>query len=290
MVGVGARTSRFWRIARAIVGAPGPWRVEQVRFELRRSLQVGGRRWVCSSLLGCVERPPRDGRSGALVANAHVHVWPPRGAARRRPELAPLLQAERERFAARGWGVSWEPGSGRFGWAVRPLAGDLGPLLVERDFLRGAFTSGEAFSPGATPLLPASMAGALEAFRGGAWGPSALVLARRGLPAPEPGGTIDLELRLLGPPPERRASSRPLRLEAALTLLLPEAARAELPRLRKGAWLRRLVASARRAGYRGRWHIPPQGQIFLQLSARSAPGLARLRGQQRLLERLAAGG
>jgi hypothetical protein len=281
----------FWRIAGALVAAPGPWRVELLRFELRRAHDVERRRWVCSSLLGCVERPARGGGPAAFVANAHVHVWPPRAspASPRSSAGEPWLRAELERFTARGWGVSWDPSSGRFGWVARPLTGDLGPLLAERDFLDGAF--GDAAERGQTgPAGRPSMAGALEAFRDGDWIPSALVLARRGLPATEGGATIDLEIRLLGPPAERRRSDRPLRAEASLTLLLPEAARAELPRLRKGAWLRRLLLSARGAGYRARWHIPPQGQIFLQMRAPFAPGLARLRGQQRLLDGLSVGG
>jgi hypothetical protein len=282
--------SSFFEIAAALLGSPGGWRVEQLRFELRRRWVVDGRRWIASSLLACVERPARDGGAPALAANAHVHLWPPRlpPDALRGVAEPPWLRAERARFVARGWGVSWDPANGRFGWLARPLPGDLSPLLAERDFLEGAFGFPAAASPPGARRA-ASMAAALEAFRDRGWGPSALLLARRALPAAELAGTIDLELRIVGPPAERRASSRPLRAECSLTLWLPREARRGGPARAASPALRVLVASARRAGYRARWHIPPQGQSFLQMHARTSPGLATLRRQLRLLDGFAMG-
>lgn len=213
----------FWRAAAALLEPPPSWRLEQVRFELRRTFEADGGRWIASSLLACVERPARGGGPPALVANAHVHLWPPRGAA---PVLGPdgpgWLRREAERFAACGWGVSWDRESGRFAWVARPLEGGLGSLVEERDFLERAFDGvpGES-STARISGGGASVGAALDLFRGGDWIPSALSLARRGVPSAA--GTLELAILLIGPAPERRAPARPLRAEASV-LLWPAAA------------------------------------------------------------------
>jgi hypothetical protein len=273
-------------------GSGGTLRLTQVRFELRRAFVAEGGRWVASSLLACVERPARAGGPPSLLLNAHVHLWPPsaRSGAPRPVAEAPWLRAEIERFEARGWRVSWDPGSGRFGWIARPLDGGLEPLTAERAFLEACFggtvggMAGDARRVAGADAGGAPMLEALRILDARGWRFSAMEAGRRAVAPPEVGGTLALAIRVEGPPAERRDSSRPPRMVTTITLWPAASSPTGRPARRPHPWVRHLVAEARAAGLRGGWRIPPQGQQVLTLSARRPAGTATLRHHRKLLD------
>jgi hypothetical protein len=279
-----AAAATFGRAAAWLAGGEGGWRVDQLRVERRTPLRVAGGRWLASSLLACVERPSRGGGPAPLLATAHVHLWGPR-AARALP--GPLREAAAA-FAARGYGVAWDPANGRFGWVARPLLSGLEPLGEECAFLEAAFTAGGPGVPASTPHGPPAMAAAIPVLRADGWLPSALGAGRVGVAAPVAGGRLDLSLLLVGATGERRASDGAIRATLGATLWLPEEARERLGALRRDRALRALSAALRVAGYRARWHVAQAGPPFVRFERRVPAVLAALRPALRRLEATAA--
>lgn len=250
----------FWRIAEAFRRAPSGWDLTYLRFELRRSFEIEGARWMMSARLGS-GTPKGQTR---LTSAPYVHLWAPPGS--RADERRLARHGVYDRLAAifreAGFTFGWDrPFEEKLAWAWRRNAGVGFPgFHREREWLEQVFAPPRHFAQRArtAPRSPESLWDILDWYRrhrAGPWTPvvaeyrktCSLVLDGRRV------GTPTLNVKVTRWDQDRRTARREIRAEAGVAFFTEQLQPRDRLRLRQRGWFREIERELERLGYRGEW-------------------------------------
>ncbi len=168
----------FWGVADAFRRDPQGWELSHARFELRRSIEIAGMRWVMSARVGSSIGPLESGAGprGRLLSLPYVHLWGPRITRAERRRLARRGAYDRVAgvFTEHGYTVGWGEELGRkLLWAHPwPHAPGVGPLSDQRRWLEQVFVADGRRRPHrAAGLSNESLWSVLDSFRDDRAGP-----------------------------------------------------------------------------------------------------------------------
>lgn len=268
-LGVSKRTHStlplFWSVADAFREAPEGLRLDGLRFELRRSFEIDGTRWIMSARLACGWPDPSYTAKRQIWSVPYIHLWASPGSRRDEPRLTRQGTYARlaKVFAERGYTVGWDrPFDDKLAWATTRGGRDgLRPLREERAWLEQVLTGLDRVRvpPLSAPRSAEALWDVLGWFRGDRAGPWTPVGASYSVSRPAVvGGRVVGNPRLLVHADRRdqgrRTARSPVRIFAGIEFFMRELAEGDRRRLRARGWFTAIAAEMRRLGYRGEWY------------------------------------
>jgi len=293
----------FWSVADAFRREPQGWELSHARFELRRSIEFLGMRWVMSARLGSSIGPPESGTGtrGRLLSLPYVHLWSPpmTRAAVTKAARAGTFNQLTDVFRDHGYAVGWfDVEDRKLAWANPwPHAPGVAPLSTERDWLEHVFQDGRWKRPsrGATRVSGESLWSVLESFRGergGAWMPADLAFrqSRQLVMDGKPVGEPMLVVQVLRGDQGRNVARSPARAKVGVEFFMRGIAAGDRRRLRRRGWFSRAKRTLEREGFRGEWfryrNVQPLGRFSRSRLTSAAQVLRERRHLSRIMDEL----